>query len=82
MGFNRFAVDKQGFLYFTSFSISTCSPPFGVAPSLMLRLLDAVWSKKAVGLAVSEFDPGRDVNDRSLTTLVWLLEYLLLKRHE
>ena len=35
-----------------------------------------------IGLALSEFDPGRDHNDQSLSTLVWLLEYLLLKRHE
>jgi hypothetical protein len=33
-------------------------------------------------VALSEFDPGRDREDRSLSTLVWLLEYLLLKRHE
>jgi hypothetical protein len=34
------------------------------------------------GLLVSEFDPGRDRDDRGLSTLVWLLEYLLLRRHE
>ena len=56
--------------------------PFGLAPSMLLRLLDAAWSDRLVGLAVSEFDPARDRNDQSLATLVWLLEYLLLKKHE
>jgi arginase family enzyme len=56
--------------------------PFGLSPALLLRLLDAAWSERVVGVAVSEFEPGRDRNDQSLGTLVWLLEYLLLKRHE
>jgi arginase family enzyme len=66
----------------------TCFPavshpqPFGVTPGLLLRLLDAVWSDRVIGFAVSEFDPARDVRDLSLSTLVWLIEYLLLKRHE
>ncbi|HYT93575.1 MAG TPA: arginase family protein [Gemmataceae bacterium] len=56
--------------------------PFGLSPHLLLRLLDAVWSERVVGLAVSEFDPARDSGDHCLATLVWLLEYLLLKRYE
>ncbi len=56
--------------------------PFGLAPSLLLRLVDAVWSPNMAGLLLSEFDPGRDRNDQSLAILVWLLEYLLLRRHE
>jgi arginase family enzyme len=56
--------------------------PFGLSPPLLLRLLDAAWSERVIGLAVSEFAPARDRNDQSLATLVWLLEYLLLKRHE
>jgi len=56
--------------------------PFGLSPSLMLRLLDAVWSPRVAGVLFSEFDPGRDRNDQSLAILVWLLEYLLLRRHE
>jgi arginase family enzyme len=56
--------------------------PFGLHPSQVLRLIDAAWSERVIGVAVSEFDPARDVNDRSLSTLVWLLEYLLLKRFE
>lgn len=56
--------------------------PFGLPPLVLLKLLDAVWSAKVVGLSVSEFDPGRDVRDASLNLLGWLLEYVLLKRHE
>lgn len=56
--------------------------PFGLSPHLFLRFLAAAWSDKVIGLAVSEFDPARDLRDQSLATLVWLLEYVLLKRHE
>jgi arginase family enzyme len=56
--------------------------PFGLSPQLVLQLLDAAWSERVAGLAISEFEPGRDRNDQSLATLVWLMEYTLLKRHE
>jgi len=56
--------------------------PFGLSPRELLRFLDAVWCDRVAGVALSEFDPGRDHNDRSLATLVWLLERLLLKRYE
>ena len=56
--------------------------PFGLAPPLLLRLIDAAWGGNVCGVAVSEFDPGRDRGDQSLSTLVWLLECLLLRRYE
>jgi arginase family enzyme len=56
--------------------------PFGLSPPMLLALLDAVWSPAVAGLCLSEFDPGRDRDDRSLATLVWLIEYLLLRRYE
>jgi arginase family enzyme len=56
--------------------------PFGMSPQLVMRFLDAAWCGNIVGLAVSEFDPGRDQGDRGLATLVWLLEYVLLRRYE
>jgi arginase family enzyme len=56
--------------------------PFGLAPPDVLRLVDAAWSEKVAGVIVSEFDPGRDQQDRGLATLVWLLEHLLLRRYE
>jgi agmatinase len=56
--------------------------PFGLAPADFLRLLDAAWNDKVAGIAISEFDPGRDRDDRSLAILVWLLEYVLLRHAE
>ena len=56
--------------------------PFGIMPAVFLRLFEAVWSKKVIGLSISEFDPGRDVRDVSLNLLGWLLEYVLLKVNE
>jgi arginase family enzyme len=56
--------------------------PFGLAPPLVLRLLEAAWSPRVAGVLVSEFDPGRDRNDQSLGLLVWLVEYLLLRKYE
>jgi arginase family enzyme len=56
--------------------------PFGLTPTLLLRLLDAIWSPNVAGLLLSEFDPNRDRDDRSLAMLMWLIEYLLLRRHE
>ena len=56
--------------------------PFGISPQLLLRFIDTVWSEKVAGLVVSEFDPARDQNDHSLATLMWLIEYVLLRRFE
>lgn len=58
------------------------SQPFGISTPVLLHCLDALWSEKVTGLALSEFEPGRDVRDQSLATLVWLMEWLLLKVHE
>jgi arginase family enzyme len=56
--------------------------PFGLSPQTLLRLVDATWSPQVAGVLLSEFDPGRDRADQSLATLVWLIEYLLLRRYE
>jgi agmatinase len=64
------------------FPAVTHALPLGLDLHALVRLLDAVWSERVVGVALSEFDPGRDQNDRCLSSLAWLLEYLLLKRHE
>jgi arginase family enzyme len=56
--------------------------PLGLAPADVLRVLDAVGPERLAGVLLSEFDPSRDQGDRSLATLVWLLEYLLLRRYE
>jgi agmatinase len=56
--------------------------PFGLSSQQVLQVIEATWTKRLAGIALSEFDPGRDHEDRSLATLVWLLEYLLLRRYE
>jgi arginase family enzyme len=56
--------------------------PFGLSPQLVLRFLDAAWSGRVQALAVSEFDPAKDEGDRGLSMLIWLYEYVLLRRHE
>ena len=56
--------------------------PFGLTPAAFLKLFDTVWSEKVMGLSVSEFDPGRDVRDVGLNLLGWLIEWVLLRRHE
>lgn len=56
--------------------------PFGLSPLQVLALLEAVWSDKVRGLMISEFDPARDQNDRSLALLIWLIEHLLIKCYE
>jgi agmatinase len=55
--------------------------PFGLAAPTLLKLLDAAWAGKVVGLSVSEFDPGRDVRDTGLQLLGWLVEFVLLRVH-
>jgi arginase family enzyme len=56
--------------------------PFGLTSAAFLKLFEAVWSKKVVGMSLSEFDPGRDTRDSGLELLGWLTEYVLLKVHE
>jgi agmatinase len=56
--------------------------PFGLTPPQALGVLEAIPPAKLAGVLISEFEPGRDQNDRSLAIVGWLLEYLLLRRHE
>lgn len=56
--------------------------PFGLSPPMLLRVLDAVWNPRVAGVSISEFVPARDRADQSLGLLVWLIEWLLLKRYE
>jgi arginase family enzyme len=56
--------------------------PFGLLPTTLLRILDAVWSDRVAGVSISEFVPARDRNDQSLGLLIWLIEWLLLRRYD
>src|SRR5262249_21044949 len=48
------------------FPAVTNPQPFGLSPQMLLRCVGAVWSERVAGVALSEFDPGRDRDDRSL----------------
>lgn len=56
--------------------------PFGLTPLYLLGLLEQIWNKNIIGLSISEFDPGRDHHDQSLSLLIWLVEWFFLKVHE
>ncbi len=56
--------------------------PFGLAPLQLLAALETLWSERVAGVMLSEFAAGRDQNDQCLATLIWLLEWMLLRKHE
>ena len=56
--------------------------PFGMMPLEVLRVVELIPPAKQRGLLVSEFDPGRDQADRSLSLVMWLVEHLLLRKYE
>ncbi|MFO0935399.1 MAG: arginase family protein [Gemmataceae bacterium] len=56
--------------------------PFGLAPLALLNIVESIWSDKIIGASISEFDPGRDVNEASLNLLGWWVEWLCLKASE
>ena len=81
--FERVFIDIDCDVLDPAFFPATNHPlPFGLNPLLLLQFIDAAWGENVCGMAVSEFDPARDCGDQSLGTLVWLVEYLLLKRYE
>lgn len=56
--------------------------PFGMQPHHLLAWLRSVWGSKVRAVSFSEFEPGRDQHDRSLQLAVWLVEQILLWKHE
>jgi len=65
-----------------SFPAVAHTRPFGIDPLFVLRVLDVIGRDKLVGLAISEFEPSRDHHDRCAELLMWLIEYVLLWKHE
>lgn len=65
-----------------SFPATGHTLPFGLMPMQLLHLLDAIWSDHVAGVSISEFEPARDQNDRCVGMLIWLIEWLLLKKFE
>jgi arginase family enzyme len=56
--------------------------PFGLSPAFFLRCLQVIPWDRVRGLVLSEFFPAHDERDRSLATLLWLVEWALLRNHE
>ncbi|HEX3151172.1 MAG TPA: arginase family protein [Gemmataceae bacterium] len=56
--------------------------PMGLSPAFVLRVLSAIGLDKVTGVSISEFDSGRDRADQSLGTLVWLIEWMMLRWFE
>jgi arginase family enzyme len=82
-GVEKVFIDLDCDVFDPAYFPATSQPrPFGVAPSFLLKVLDAVGSDKLAGFAISEFDPARDEHDRCLESLMWLMEYVLLAKYE
>lgn len=82
-GYERIFVDIDCDAFDPAYFPACSHPqPFGLSTRTLLRCLEAIWSKKIVGLGLSEFEPASDRRDQGLRTLVWLMEYALLKIHE
>lgn len=80
---DRIFIDIDCDVFDPAFFPAVAEPrPFGISPAVVLQLLEFIGRKRLVGLAVSEYDPARDVNDGCLATLIWLLEYVLLWKYE
>lgn len=79
----RILLDLDCDVFDPTFFPAVAAPrPFGIAPAFLLKLLAVIPTDRLIGFALSEFEPSRDVNDRCLETLMWLVEYLLLRRYE
>ncbi len=82
-GADRIILDIDCDAFDPSYFPGTGRPiPAGFSPMDVLRILGCIPPEKLAGVLVSEFDPGRDQADRSLSLIVWLLETILLARHE
>ncbi len=80
---SRVIIDLDCDVFDAAFFPAIAHPqPFGMSPFLFLRLLDAAWSDNLAAVVISEFHAAHDVSDRSLSLLVWLIEYILLRLYE
>lgn len=64
------------------FSATGRPVPMGLAPAQVLRVFELLDPAQVIGIAISEFDPSRDVHDRGLALLIWWIEYFLLRFYE
>lgn len=81
-GHDRIVVDIDCDVFDPAYFPGVAQPePFGMSPLLVLRLLEEIWSPKVRGVSISEFIPAHDRRDQSLATLLWLVEWILLRVH-
>jgi agmatinase len=79
----RLVLDLDCDAFDAAFFPATLNPlPFGLAPAFLLRVLEEIGPERLEIVALSEFAPSRDREDQSLGTLLWLLEWLLLRWYE
>jgi agmatinase len=81
-GHDRIVIDIDCDVFDPAYFPGIAQPePFGLSPSLVLRILEEIWSPGVLGVAISEFVPAHDRRDQSLATLLWLVEWILLRVH-
>ncbi|MFM8930302.1 MAG: arginase family protein [Gemmataceae bacterium] len=82
-GWDRILLDLDVDVFDPGFLPGMARPvPWGVDGWQVLRLMESLPAKKVAGLAISEYSPGRDREDRGLEILAWLLERWLVGRAE
>ena len=82
-GWERILIDLDVDVFDPGFMPAMARPvPWGLDGWQVLRLMESLPKNKVVGLAISEYNPGRDRDDRGLETLAWLIERWLLNRGE
>jgi agmatinase len=80
---DRVLIDIDCDVFDPAFFPAVTNPmPFGLSPTQLLQTINAIWSDQIVGFSISEFHSASDRDNISLTTLIWLLEYVLIKKHE
>ena len=79
----RIIIDLDCDVFDAAFFPAVAQPePFGLAPAFVLNVLNEIWCDRIRGLAISEFVPAHDDRDRSLATLLWLIEWVFLRKYE
>ena len=82
-GWDRVLLDLDVDLFDPGWMPGMARPvPFGVTGWQVWRLLRSLPPEKVVGIALSEYSPAQDRDDRGLESLAWLLERWLLHRGE
>lgn len=63
-----------------TFRATGCPTPFGLTGRELLKMLVSLWSEKLIGISISEYNGLLDVDASGKGLLLWLLDYILLRR--